>query len=89
MSDIGTGEASKRWGYSQETVRKWCAIGLIKGATQDKKGSAWHIPQNIQRKSKTAICCKKFGGMNMGMKKNLSTAMAAVVCLLFAACYSA
>ncbi len=35
MSDIGTGEASKRWGYSQETVRKWCAMGLIKGATQD------------------------------------------------------
>ena len=48
MSDIGTGEASKRWGYSQETVRKWCAMGLIKGATQDKKGSAWHIPQNAE-----------------------------------------
>lgn len=48
MSDIGTGEASKRWGYSQETVRKWCAMVLIKGATQDKNGSAWHIPQNAE-----------------------------------------
>ena len=88
MSDIGTGETSKL-GYSQETVRKWCAMGLVKGASQDKKGSPWHIPQNIQRKSKTAICCKKFGGRNMGMKKFLSPAMAAVMCLSFAACYSA
>ena len=44
MSDIGTKEASIRWGYTQETIRKWCALGLIPNATQDKKGSPWHIP---------------------------------------------
>lgn len=55
VSDIGTDEASKRWGYSQETVRKWCAIGLIKGAMQDKKGSPWHIPQNAECPKKIKI----------------------------------
>lgn len=44
MSDIGTSEAAKRWGYSQATIRRWCKSGLIKGVTQDKKGSTYHIP---------------------------------------------
>lgn len=44
MSDIGTKEASERWGYTQATIRKWCSMGLIENATQDKKGSPWHIP---------------------------------------------
>ena len=48
MSDMGTLEASKRWGYTQQTVRKWCAEKKIQGATQDKKGSPWHIPQDAQ-----------------------------------------
>ena len=52
MADIGTKEASERWGYTQETIRKWCAEGLIPNATQDKKGSPWHIPAD-------AICPKK------------------------------
>ena len=52
MADIGTKEASERWGYTQETIRKWCADGLIPNATQDKKGSPWHIPAD-------AICPKK------------------------------
>lgn len=46
MADIGTKEASERWGYTTNTIRKWCAAGLIPNATQDKKGSAWHIPAN-------------------------------------------
>jgi len=46
MADIGTKEASLKWGYSQAIISKWCRKGLISGATQDKKGSPWHIPQN-------------------------------------------
>lgn len=55
MADIGTKEASERWGYTQETIRKWCAEGLIPNATQDKKGSPWHIPSDATcpRKIKT------------------------------------
>ncbi len=52
MADIGTKEASERWGYTQDTIRIWCAKGLIPNATQDKKGSPWHIPAN-------AVCPKK------------------------------
>lgn len=48
MADICTKEAFARWGYTQETVRKWCKEGLIKNATQDKKGSPWYIPANVE-----------------------------------------
>ena len=49
MSDsMGTKEASKKWGYSQETIRKWCFDGLVEGAEQDAKGSPWHIPKNAK-----------------------------------------
>ncbi len=48
MADMGTKEASNKWGYTQETIRKWCAANMIDGATQDKKGSPWHIPQNAK-----------------------------------------
>ncbi len=37
MADIGTKEASERWGYTQDNIRKWCAMGLITNATQDKR----------------------------------------------------
>lgn len=37
MADMGTKEASEKWGYTQETIRIWCANGLIANATQDKK----------------------------------------------------
>ena len=47
MADIGTKEAAKRAGVTQETVRRWCKAGLIPGATQDKEGSPWHIPQDF------------------------------------------
>lgn len=47
MADMGTKEASKKWGVSQATVQKWCRDGKIKPQpTQDKKGSSWHIPQD-------------------------------------------
>ena len=37
MADMGTKEAAEKWGYTQETIRKWCSQGLIEGVTQDKK----------------------------------------------------
>ena len=60
MSDsMGTAEASRLWGYSQATIRKSCQDGLISGADQDKKGSAWHIPKDAKcpRKIKSKENC--------------------------------
>ena len=49
MSDsIGTREASKKWGYTQATVQKWCREGLILGADQDGKGCPWRIPKKAK-----------------------------------------
>lgn len=49
MSDsMGTKEASKLWGYPQNTISKWCRAGLIKNANQDGKGSPWHIPKDTE-----------------------------------------
>ena len=45
---IGTKEASKRWGYTQDTIRKWCQTGLIPGADHDGPGSPWHIPKDAE-----------------------------------------
>lgn len=55
MADMGTKEASELWGYAQKTISKWCREGLIQNATQDKKGSTWHIPKDAKcpRKIKT------------------------------------
>lgn len=47
MDYMGTLKASLIWGYSQQTIRKWCAAGLL-GAVQDKKGSPWHIPEDAK-----------------------------------------
>ena len=46
MADMGTKEASEKWGVSQSLVQKWCREGKIPNATQDKKGSPWHIPKD-------------------------------------------
>lgn len=47
MADMGTKEASEKWGVPQSTVQKWCREGKITPQpTQDKKGSPWHIPKN-------------------------------------------
>ena len=48
MADMGTREAAEKWGYTQETIRRWCADGKIENVTQDKKGSPWHIPKNAK-----------------------------------------
>lgn len=46
MADMGTKQAAEKWGVTQATVAKWCRKKMIEGATQDKKGSTWHIPKN-------------------------------------------
>ena len=50
MADMGTREAAELWGVTQDRVRKFCYRycrkendGLI---TQDKIGSAYHIPKD-------------------------------------------
>lgn len=45
---IGTKEASEQWGYSQSTISGWCRDDLIPDATQDAKGSPWHIPKDAK-----------------------------------------
>ena len=51
LADMGTREAAEMWGVSQDRVRNYCYRycrgkndGLI---TQDKKGSAYHIPKDF------------------------------------------
>lgn len=49
MADtMGTKEASDKWGYSQSAISKWCRAGLIEGASQDARGSPWHIPKDAK-----------------------------------------
>ena len=48
MADMGTKEASRLWGYTPETIRRWCREGKILNATHDAKGSTWHIPKNAK-----------------------------------------
>ena len=49
MSDsIGTKEFSEKWNVKQYKVSKWCRLGLIPGANQDKAGSPWHIPKDAK-----------------------------------------
>jgi len=49
-------EVAKKWGYSEGTIRKWCAEGLIKitlGA--EKKNGRWQIPINAQCPKKIKV----------------------------------
>ena len=46
MADMGTKEASEKWGVSQARVARWCRTCGDSRITQDKKGSPWHIPKN-------------------------------------------
>lgn len=49
MSDaVSTKEKAREWGYTEDTVRKWCREGKIDGADQDHKGSPWRIPKDAK-----------------------------------------
>lgn len=47
--DVGTKEKALEWNVSQAKVSEWCRKGLIAGATQDKRGSPWHIPKDASK----------------------------------------
>lgn len=48
MADMGTKEASKLWGVSQEKVQRYCRKNIHTDSriSQDKKGSPYHIPKD-------------------------------------------
>lgn len=50
MADMGTREAAELWGVSQKRVRDYCYRYCRKEnegrITQDKEGSAYHIPKD-------------------------------------------
>ena len=48
MADMGTKDAAEQWGVPQSLVQRWCREGKVEGATQDNKGSPWHIPKNAK-----------------------------------------
>lgn len=61
MADMGTKRATEKWGITQAIVSKCCRNNLITGATQDKKGSMWHITPKCKtiNKEKKIIMLKK------------------------------
>ena len=72
MADMGTNEAAKLWGVSQERVRSFCyrycrtkSNGLI---TQDKSGCPYHIPRDFpnpfenEKEKKVSRAAKKKEG---------------------------
>lgn len=49
MNYITTKEASKNWGYSEDTIRKWCKSGLLSVACKAEKiGGRWQIPETAK-----------------------------------------
>lgn len=53
-NDMGTKEASEKWGYAQRTISEWCRKGLIK-AEQDAPRSPWRIPKDTECPRKIKI----------------------------------
>ncbi len=45
---LTTREVAARFGVTQQTVRRWCAQGLLKGAQQVGEGqrSVWIVPES-------------------------------------------
>ena len=53
MKYISVKEAAEKWGYCEETIRKWCRRGMIKVTFEaEKKNGRWLIPVD-------ALCPKK------------------------------
>ena len=46
MADMGTKEASEKWGVTQRKVADWCRRINDERITQDKPRSPWHIPKD-------------------------------------------
>ena len=49
MEYMGTKEAAKKWGCTQDTVARWCRQGKIYLVMKpEKKGGQWRIPVNAE-----------------------------------------
>lgn len=49
MEYMTTREASNKWGYSEETIRKWCKKGLLFTMSKaEKKNGRWQIPSGAE-----------------------------------------
>ena len=49
MEYITVKEAAARWGYSEDTIRKWCQKGLLSVVcVAEKKSGRWQIPAVAQ-----------------------------------------
>ena len=49
MEYITVKEASARWGYSEDTIRKWCKEGLFSVVCKaEKKSGRWQIPASAK-----------------------------------------
>lgn len=49
MEYITTKEAAELWGYSEDTIRKWCRKGMLTLVCKpEKKNGRWQIPANVQ-----------------------------------------
>ena len=57
-----TKEASELWGFSQNTITRWCQAGKIPGAEQVAPYSPWLIPRDAvcpkSKRSKKSIPCR-------------------------------
>ena len=47
MGYISVAEASKRWGISERSVRKYCAEGRVEGAAL--VGKTWTVPEGAEK----------------------------------------
>ena len=49
MEYISTKEAAEKWGYTQDTISRWCREGKIYLVVKpEKKGGQWRIPANAE-----------------------------------------
>lgn len=54
MKYLSVKEVANMWGYSEETIRKWCKLGMIKVTIcAEKKNGCWQIPIDAQCPRKT------------------------------------
>lgn len=49
MQYLSVKEVAKKWGFSEETVRKWCREGIITVTVgAEKKSGRWQIPAEAE-----------------------------------------
>ncbi len=49
MQYLSVKEVAEKWGYSEDTIRKWCREGLISITVRaEKKSGRWQIPADAQ-----------------------------------------